>query len=119
VIPQEPDVAELGRGRAAQLRDHLVVGIVRLAGEDHVDLSAGEAHAADLDVRNDERLQLDPQQVGIPSGVERDLVVGDAQRTLLIVCETWERDGRDGQQAQLAGGDQPTVTGNQLAFLVD
>jgi hypothetical protein len=52
----------------------------------HVDLAAGETQRIKIkgQVGGGERVQLDPQQVDVPSGVLGDLVVGQAQCSLLV-----------------------------------
>ena len=65
-------------------RDDLVVGIGRVAQHD-VDLARAEPGQREVDVELGQRQigQLELEELEIPAGIERDLVVGEAQRFLL------------------------------------
>ena len=56
--------------------------------------------------------QLDLQQIEIPPRPEGDLVVGNAQRTLLRFGEAREHDGRHFGKAQRLRRQQATMPGN-------
>ena len=96
VIPENPDVTRLRSWCRRNGRDDFVVRIAG-RGEDHIDLAGREAGQSRIDINIDrsEFAQFQLQDFQIPAGIERDLVVGDAQRPLLGLRESGLDDGRD------------------------
>jgi len=68
----------------------------------------GQVHALGAEL-----LQLGRQQLEVPGGVERELVVGDAKETLLALGEAGEDHRRDLGHSELLSGLQAAVAGDQ------
>jgi hypothetical protein len=96
MLAQDPDVARLRARRLGDGRNGLVVRIAA-AVENDVDLAGRETGRrqveGDIEGRKFGKVEL--QEVEIPPGIERDLVVGQAQRPLLGLAEPAQDDGRD------------------------
>ena len=84
VLAEDPDVTRPGPWAHRHRRDQLVLGIGR-ALQDHIDLAGGEAgqRKVETDVDHRQLAKLELQQIEVPAGAQRDLVVGDPQRALL------------------------------------
>src|SRR5262245_38645977 len=81
VLARNPDVPRAGSWLDRNYGDNLIVWIC-LALQNHIDLAGREAGQGQIEVEIQFR-ELDLQQVKVPPGTEGDLVVGDAERTLL------------------------------------
>ena len=93
VLAENPDVAELRPGLDRDGGNDLLVGIIR--GLEHdVDLAAGEAgqRQVEVDVERADVVKLEPQDLDVPAGIQRDLVVGEAERLLLGFGEPAQLD---------------------------
>ena len=110
----------LVRGVDRHRRDDLVLGIGR-AFQDHVDLAGGEAgqREVEVDVEHRQLAELELQEIEVPAGAERDLVVGDPQRPLLRLGEVRQRDRRHLGHAERLRRQQPAVPGDDRALGVD
>ena len=108
------------RGFRRHRRDHLVLGIGRSL-EDHVDLAGGEAgqRQVEIDVEHRQLAELELQEIEVPAGAERDLVVGDPQRPLLRLREMRQRDRRHLGHADRLRRQQPAVAGDDPALGID
>jgi hypothetical protein len=104
------DVLRLGR---------TVRGALMSLLENDVDLGGGEAGELDVELDVDEALQLDRQQIPVPAGIERELIVGQYVGTSLRRIEVGEAHGGDAFQAQQPGGLDPAVTRDDLAIPSD
>ena len=95
MLTEDPDVAGPGAGGHRHRRDHLVLGIGRTL-QDHVDLAGGEAgeRKIEIDVEHRQFAELELQEIEVPAGAERDLVVGDPERALLRLGEMRQHDRR-------------------------
>ena len=91
------------------------------AFEHHVDLAACKAseRQVEVDIERANVSQLEPQDLDVPPGIERDLVVGEAKRLLLHLRQAGELDGRHFGQAHLPGRAQSPMAGDQYRLLVD
>ena len=87
--------------------------------EHEIDFSKAEPGQLDIELKVDEPLQLDRQNLPVPAGVERQLVVSDDVSAPLSVREMRQFDCRHGLPAQRAGGLHPAMAGNDLAVLGD
>jgi hypothetical protein len=120
VVAEDPDVAGPGAGFGRHRWDHLVLGINRTL-EDHVDFAGREAgeREIEVDVEHRQLAELELQQVEVPAGAERDLVVGDPQRPLLCLREMRQDDRRHLAQTEGLRREQPAVPGDDPALGVD
>ena len=120
VLAEDPDVAGPGAGFRRHRRDHLVLGIGRTL-EDHVDLAGGEAgqRQVEVDVEHRQLAELELQEVEVPAGAERDLVVGDPERPPLRLREMRQHDRRHLGQADRLRRQQPAVAGDDPALGID
>ena len=96
VLSEDPNVAGFRARLDGNSWDVLVVGII-LALHDHVDLTGREARDGEIkiDVHHSQVGQFQLEDLEVPTGVEGDLVVGQAQGTLLRIREAAKDDGRD------------------------
>ena len=110
----------LVRGVDRHRRDHFVLGIGRTL-EDHVDLAGGEAgeRKVEIDVEHRQFAELELQEIEVPAGAERDLVVGEPERALLRLREMRQRDRRHLGHAERLRGEQPAVPGDDDTVRVD
>ena len=111
MISENPYVAGFRARRDGNRWDVLVVGII-LALHDHVDLTGREARDGEIkiDVHHGQVGQFKFEDLEIPAGVEGDLVVGQAQGTLLRIREAMKDDGRDFGHPDGFRCEQPSVT---------
>ena len=120
MLAEDPDVAGPGAWGRRHRRDHLVLGIGR-ALQDHVDLAGGEAGQREVEIDVDHRqlAELELQQIEVPAGAERDLVVGDPQRALLRLREVRQHDRRHLGHPRRLGRQQPAMPGDDPALGID
>jgi hypothetical protein len=85
-VPSElPEISDSAHRRGGiPERGDLVVWCGRAAGrallyfiQHKVDLGQGEAGQLQVEIHLEEPLQFDGQQLAVPAGIERELVVGD------------------------------------------
>ena len=95
MLAEDPDVAGLGARRHRHRRNDLVLGIARSL-EDHIDLAAGEAGEREIELHIDpgKLAELELEEIEVPAGTERDLVVSEPERALLRLGEAAKRDCR-------------------------
>jgi hypothetical protein len=93
----------------------------RLGGfvERDVDVGCREAGDLDIEVELDQPLQLNGEDLAIPAGLLGQPVVGEHVGPLLGLGEMREPNGRDGGEADQLGRLDPSVTGDDLAGIVD
>ena len=125
VTAEQPEVAHVGDGRLAHRRDEVLgrlcavrVGVPR-GIQGHVDLSQAEAGEFDLEVEIDQRLQLDGEQLLVPAGVERQLVVGEHIGPPLRLGEVGKPKRRHPFHADQLGGGYAPMTGDDFAVIGD
>jgi hypothetical protein len=111
IIDREGDLI-LGLGRTVRR------ALARLI-EHKVDFSGREASEVNVEIDVDEALQLDRQQLPVPSGVEGELVVGQHIGAPLSRAQMSQAHRRDAVQAEQLCGLDPAVAGNDLAVLSD
>ena len=89
--------------------------------DDGVDLAHVEAGDLHLEARigNQEMLQLDLQEVGIPAGILGDAVVGDDVGSLLRFREILDGDRGDGFPAKQLCGLDPAVARQDAGFRIN
>ena len=63
--------------------------------------------------------ELERQQLRVPAGVQRQLVVGDDVGALLRLAQPGKLDDRHVCHAELAGRQQPPVSGDDAVLAVD
>ena len=69
--------------------------------------------------RSIKRLQLDRQDLAVPAGVERELVVGQHIGASLLGAEMRQPQRRHGRNAEFLGCHHPAVAGDDLALVAD
>src|ERR1700722_1504188 len=84
-----------------------------------IDLGGLEARQLDFEVKIDQGLQLDRQDVTVPAGFLGQAVAGKDVRAFLGLRQVGQPHGRHGLQAQQLGGSYPPVSGDDLAVAVD
>jgi hypothetical protein len=119
VLPKDPDVARLCPRLRRDRRDDLVFG-VRRRRQNYINLAARKTGQCqvDIDFNRVELAQLQLQNLRIPAGVERDLVVGNAQRPLLGIGETGQSDHRYLIQPHTACGLEPAMTSDDIPLRI-
>ena len=129
VAPELPDVARPGHGRSGSVtceRD-LVLGLTlagrakpRAASSSTRSTSASEKPVSSTSKsRSIERLQLDGEDLAVPAGVQRQLVVGDHVGPALRGVEVGQAQRRHLLQPQQLGGLDPAVAGDDLVLVAD
>ncbi len=95
VLAQNPDVAEHRLGLDRNRRNDLFIGIIGSL-ENDVDLAACKAgqRQVEVDIERADLVELEPEDLDVPSGIQRDLVVGKAERLLLRFAEPRQLDCR-------------------------
>ena len=108
----------LGCGRHS--RDRFVLRVRRRL-EHHVDLADRKAAQRQIErhVELGDLAELELEEIDIPAGIERNLVVGDPQGPLLRFAEMLQRDGRSLSQADCLGGQEPAVPGDDRGVAID
>lgn len=87
---------------------------------DHdVDLGRRETRDLDVEIKGDEALKLDCQQLLVPASIERELVVDEHIGAPLSRIEMSEAHSRDVLQADQLCSLDSAVTGDDLAILAD
>src|SRR5215207_7579436 len=105
----EPDlVLTFGRGRWGAL-----LGVI----EQDVDFGKREAGELEIKLHVNEGLQLDRQDIAIPAGVLRKLVVGDDIGPSLGLVEMRQPERRDAFHAEELRCLDPAMTGNDLVLI--
>ena len=123
IKPCMPDIGNVARATHRDFRRaRRLVGIGQALGlvrGECGQLVIGKTGEPQIEVEGLQIGQLDPEQFGIPAGVERQLVVGDDIGPLLRLALAPGDHGRDLRQAELSRGKQPAMPGDQAAVLVD
>src|ERR1700676_2758115 len=116
-ISENPDIARLRLWCRRNGRDDLVVRIVDRR-ENHIDLAGREAgqSGVDIDIERREFAQFQLQDFQIPAGIERDLIIGDPERSLLGLRYSGQDDSRDLSKSHRARGLKPAMTRDDMAF---
>ena len=125
--PSEPEIARDGSRQSSDRagegpRPRLPPG--RLGSspgvvEEEVDLGEREAGELDVELEIDEGLQLDREDIAVPAGVQRELVVGDHVGPALRRAQVGQPERRHALQAEQLGGLDPAVTGDDLVLIAD
>src|SRR5215207_3235143 len=87
--------------------------------EQDIDLGKREAGELKIELHVNEGLQLDRQDIPIPAGVLRKLVVSDHIRPPLGVIEVRQPERRDAFDAKELRCLDPAMTGNDLVLIAD
>jgi hypothetical protein len=113
MLSTNPDIAETGAGLGWNGGNRLVVRI-SLRGQQHIDLAGRKPREGKIEINLEvgEFLKLRLQEVHIPASVERNLIVGQAQRPSLCFVEMWERYRRRRVEANRLGREQPAMSGD-------
>lgn len=120
VATEDPDVAGFGSGDFRNCRNDLVVRIVRRL-QCNIDLSRGKPgqRQIEIDVKRANFIELEPQDLEIPSGIEGDLVIGKPKCLLLRLGQASQCNRWNIGQAEFFGGSQSSVTRDEHARFVD
>src|SRR6266446_9677993 len=78
-----------------------------------------KADQAEVEIGEPEVLDFGAEQVQVPAPPIRQLVVGQAVGTLVLLAPAARNDHRDRCQPQLRRGTEAPVAGKKVAFLVD
>ena len=118
MLAEDPDVTAARAWPLRRGRDDFTVGLG--AVEDHRDLTRREAGHRQVEVDLDRRQigEFQSQEVLIPAPVECDLVVGDAQRSLVRLVEAVQNDRRDLTHPGGFGSLKSAVAGNDQTICV-
>ena len=120
---QQPQVAHACYWVTADRRDRILRRIaaigIGLAGfiEHEVDLGQAEPGHLDIELQVDQRLQLDREDLLVPPGIERELVVGEHVGAPLGIGEMRQGQGRHPLHPKQLGRLDPAVPGNDLAIV--
>jgi hypothetical protein len=123
MVAQDPEVARLADRVLWRLRN-LVLSLIarRLAvgqRQQALQLRGVEANQVEVEALVAQPSQLFRQQRIIPARLQRELVVGDQIRPLLGLAQLVEPNHRHLGEPELARGEQPAVTGEDAALLVN
>ena len=125
VPAKQPEVAA-ARDRRTGRDDDCVVSSIAAIGiglarfVDHeVDFGEAEPGQLDIELEVDQRLQLDGEDLLVPPGIERELVVGQHVGAPLGLGEMRQRDGRHRLPFEQLGRFDPAVAGDDLAIVGD
>ena len=104
VLATNPDIAGMCAGLKRNGRNRLVVRIA-LRRQQHVDLAGRKPseRKVEIDLEVSKLLKLQLQKISIPAGVERNLIIGKAQRASLRLVEMRQRNGRRQVEANRLG----------------
>ena len=83
------------------------------------DLGGREACHRQMEAEVVKRVQLEGQKCIVPGGVQRNLIIGDAQRVDLVLCQAGDRDGRRFLVAIQLGGIEPAMPRNDFVVRVE
>ena len=127
VSSQRPNIAETGHGRVlvGQGRD-LVLAFRRGAWgalfgvvQENVDFGEGEAGELDVELNVNEGLELDRQDIAVPAGVLRKLVVGDHIGAALRLGQVRQPERRDALNPEELCCLDPAMAGDDLVLIAD
>ena len=95
VLAQLPYVARLDTGPTWHLGYDFVIGIIAI-GQNDIDLACGEASERQIDIEIGQRKirKFEFEYLRIPARIERDLVVGEAERFLLRLGQAGKLNDR-------------------------
>ena len=123
VVAEEPEIA-----RPCNRVDWRLGNIVLVAGSDRLSVQPGK-QAIKLALREAKQLQVDAvfleagqlgrQRRVVPAGIDRDLVVGDAEGAGLSVGQVIQPDDRNVGEAQLPRGKQAAMPGDEHTAFID
>ena len=113
MIAEEPDIAGNRDRLLGQLRHLVGIGQAGIAvrGEGRP-LRLAEADQVEVEAKNLQLAQFEPEQFLVPAAVERQLVVGDRVGLLLRLGPADRHHDRDFGDAQLARRQHPAMTGD-------
>lgn len=87
--------------------------------QQEVEFVGGKASEAQIEIERGELAELFLEQIEIPPGIEGDLVVGQAQGSLLRLAQANQLDRRHLGQADRFGRPEPSVAGDNVAFRIN
>ena len=99
----------------------MLLVVINRAGpiKQKVELFVREAHDIEVEVKFLKFTELDAEKLLIPSGVQCQPIVGNAQRFLLRSCEPLQANRRHFLHADRLRGHCSTVACNELVVFVD
>ena len=118
MIAKDPDITRRGARDLRHRRDRLVVRIRRAFQRD-VNLAGREPRGRQVNLECCQLTQLQFQQLGVPAGVQGNLVVGQPKCPLLGIAKTFKNDGRHLGKRHGLGGKQAPMPGNDRPVRVD
>ena len=92
-------------------------GVPRLVSAS--DLQLAEAGQRQVEAEALQLAELEAEQLVVPAGVQRQLVVGNDQRPLLRLAQAGKLDDRHRRHAELPRRQQPPVPGDDAVVAVD
>ena len=108
------DTASAGRGHGVLAFRGVRISLVGFVQQ--IDLGEAEPGQLDIELQVDEGLELDGQHLLVPTGIERELVVGEHVCPPLGLGEVRERIVGTFSTEQLGGLD-PAMAGNDFALI--
>ena len=107
-----------GHGRYRVFRRIRTIRIT-VAGfvEREVDLGETEAGDRHIETQVDQALEFDREDLAVPASIQRELVVGEDIGPSFGLGQMRERDRRHRLHAEQASRLDPTMAGNDLAFV--
>ena len=123
VVTQQPQVTRLGDDTRLRLGDRIVVRQTVAAGvgigEQRFQGVRVEADQPEIEVRELELTQFEPQQLLVPAGVFGDAVIRNRERPPLGVGEVRKSYHRHLRELEILRGEQPAMAGDDGAVTVD
>jgi len=87
--------------------------------QDQIDLADVEPGQRDVEADVEETLELEREKVAIPTGFERQLIVGDDERPHLVVAQVLEPDRRHVGNAEELRRADPAMAGDDAVRLIN
>ena len=121
MVSQQPYVAAPSDRLIGYFRDAVRIRQTARSqtGQDVFELIRLEADQIEIETGELERPELVAELLGVPARPRRQLIVGQAIGTLLVLAPAVRHDHRDGFQPQLCRGTDARMTGEQHTLLVD
>ena len=105
---------------ARHLRDLVRVGQAGICrASERRDLELVEAGQRQVEAKLAKVAELEPEQLAVPAGVQRQLVVGDDLGSLLRFAQAGKLDHRHLAHPELAGRQHPAVAGDDAVLAID
>jgi hypothetical protein len=113
MLAANPDVAVTCARRDGNGRDYLIVRIA-LRRQQHIGLAGRKSREREIEINFEvgKLLEFQLQKVLVPAGVERNVIVGKAQRASLCLVEMRRRDSRRQVEANRLCRQKPAMPGN-------